>query len=67
MSTHRRYLITRKADGAFWCGMFGWDFGWEMGSEHAEIRGSIKKAYQLLREICSDDPLTVEPADWYGA
>lgn len=61
MSAHRRHLITRKSDGAFWCGMFGF----QSEPRDALTFDSLRSAYIYLREICSDDSLTVEPADWY--
>lgn len=61
MSAHRRHLITRKTDGAFWCGMFGF----QAQPDDAQIYDSIRSAHQAAREINAPDAVTVEPADWY--
>jgi hypothetical protein len=63
MSAHRRHLITRKSDGAFWCGMFGF----QADPAEAQTFDSLKSAYQETITIMGAkcDQLTVEPADWY--
>lgn len=61
MSAHRRHLITRKADGFFWCGMFGF----QKDPADAEIYDSIRSAHRTVREVHGSDAVTVEPADWY--
>ena len=63
MSTHRRHLITRKSDGHFWCGMFGF----QVEPTEAQTFDSLHSAYRETITImgCHADLLTVEPADWY--
>lgn len=61
MSANRPHLITRKSDGAFWCGMID---RWQPLASDAEIYDSIMSAYRAAAFV-TDDPATVEPADWY--
>lgn len=61
MSAHRRHVITRKSDGFFWCGMFGF----QKDPSDAQVYDSLKSAYRAVAELGAPDPVTVEPADWY--
>jgi hypothetical protein len=60
MSAHRRHLITRNADGFFWCGLL---LGWSSSPTDAQIFDSIITAYRNCELV--PDQVTVDPADWY--
>jgi hypothetical protein len=63
MGLHRRHLITRKSDGFFWCGMFGF----KKDPDDAQTFDSLHAAYRETVTIAGArcEQLTVEPADWY--
>lgn len=68
MSAHRRHLITRKSDGAFWAGRF---FGFKPMPSSAVIFDSPRAAFAELCEVDAapngehEQDCYVEPADWY--
>lgn len=62
MTAHRRHVVTRKSDGAFWCGLFGF----KTDPADAQTFDSLRSAYRAIREINTREDLTVEPADWHG-
>lgn len=68
MSAHRRHLITRKSDGAFWSGVL---FGFVGAPQEAAIFDCRRQAFYELREVDAaptgehEEDCFVEPADWY--
>lgn len=65
--TARRYVITRKSDGAFWAGMFGF-----VGHpQESLVFGSLRAAFAELREMDAapngehEPDCFVEPFNWY--
>lgn len=63
MTANHPHLITRKSDGFFWCGMFGF----QQEPHDAQQWDSLRAAYAAAREINFREPVSVEPAEWYPA
>lgn len=64
----RKYLITRKSDGALWAGVL---FGFSFDHHHAAIFDTQRAAFAELAEVDAAPTgehaadCWVEPADWY--